>query len=73
MTEGEHVREVWYLNDAVFLDYAFVWEKETDGYFSTYLPNNAEAMPPGEYYLEVYAGESDRLIGTSEPVTITGN
>ncbi len=70
MTSGEQVREVWYLDGSVFLDYPFVWEKETEGYISTYLPNNGETMPPGEYYLEIYAGDADRLIGTSDLVTV---
>jgi putative serine protease PepD len=73
MTRGEQVREVWYLDGSVFLEYPFVWEEDSDGYLSTYLPNNGEAMPPGEYYLEVYAGESDRLIGASDPITVTDN
>lgn len=73
MTRGEQVREVWYLDGSVFLEYPFVWEKETEGYFSTYLPNNGETMPQGEYFLEIYAGEEDRLIGTSDPITVTDN
>lgn len=71
MTSGEQVREVWYMDGSVFLEYPFVWEKETEGYLSTYLPNNGETMPPGEYFLEIYAGDDDRLIGTSEPITVT--
>ena len=70
MTIGEQVREVWYLDGSVSVDYPFVWEKEAEGYFSTYLPNNGKAMPPGEYYLEVYAGDEDRLIGTSDTVIV---
>jgi putative serine protease PepD len=70
MTKGERVREVWYLDGSVFLEYPFVWEEDTEGSFSTYLPNNAETMPPGEYYLEIYAGEEDRLIGTSDLVFV---
>jgi len=73
MTDGEHAREVWYLDGSVFLEYPFVWENGAEGYVSTYLPNNGEPMPPGEYYLEIYAGETDRLIGASNPITVTDN
>lgn len=70
MTDGEQVREVWYLDGALYLDYPFVWEEGTEGFFSTYLPNNRDTMPPGEYHLEVYAGEGDRLIGASDSVIV---
>ena len=70
MINGEQVREVWFLNGSASLDYPFVWEEGTEGFFSTYLPNNGETMLPGEYHLEIYAGDEDRLIGTSDPVTV---
>lgn len=70
MINGEQVREVWYLNGSASLDYPFVWEEGTEGFFSTYLPNNGETMLPGEYHLEIYAGDEARLIGTSDPVTV---
>jgi S1-C subfamily serine protease len=70
MTSGERVRELWYLDGEVVVDYPFVWEDDAEGTYITYLPNNGETMPAGEYYLELYAGEDERLIGTSDPVTV---
>jgi hypothetical protein len=70
MTSGEQVRELWYLDGEVVVDYPFVWESDAEGTYITYLPNNGEAMPAGEYYLELYAGDEERLIGTSDPVTV---
>lgn len=70
MANGQQVRELWYLDGSVFLEYSFVWEQESEGYLSTYLPNNRETMPPGEYRLEIYAGEDDRLIGASDSVIV---
>ncbi len=70
MTNGERVRELWYLDGSVVVDYPFVWEDDAEGTYITYLPNNGKTMPPGEYYLEIYAGDDERLIGTSDPVTV---
>ena len=72
MTKGEAVREQWFLNGNPAGEYSYGWEFDTDGTFGTYLPNNGDPMPEGEYYLEMHAGSSDRVIGTSGTV-IVGN
>jgi S1-C subfamily serine protease len=70
MTNGEPVRELWYLNDEAVSEYPFSWEWDAEGRFATYLPNDGDPMPPGEYHLEMYAGQDDHLIGTSDKVVV---
>jgi len=70
MTKGEAVREQWFLNGKPATEYSYAWDFKTDGTFGTYLPNNGDAMPDGEYYLEMHAGDADRVIGTSGAVTV---
>ncbi|HJR78474.1 MAG TPA: trypsin-like peptidase domain-containing protein [Anaerolineales bacterium] len=70
MTDGEPGRELWYLNGQPTVDYPFAWEWGAEGRFVTYLPNKGDPMPPGEYYLELYAGGDDHLIGTSGRVVV---
>jgi serine protease Do len=70
MTNGEQVRELWYLNGEAVSDYPFSWEWDAEGRFATYLPNAGDPMPVGEYYLEMHAGADDHLIGTSDKVAV---
>ncbi len=70
MTPGELVREQWFLNGAPASEYSYAWEWKADGSFGTYLPNNGDPMPAGEYYLEMHAGNDDKLIGASGTVTV---
>ena len=70
MTKGEAVREQWFLNGKPAGEYSYAWEFKTDGTFGTYFPNNGNPMPEGEYYLEMHAGDNDRVIGTSGSVTV---
>ena len=70
MTPGELVREQWYLNGQPAGEYSYAWEWETNGSFGTFLPNNGDPMPEGEYYLEMYAGSNNNLIGTSGTVNV---
>jgi len=70
MTPGELVREQWFLNGAPVNEYSYAWDFKTDGTFGTYLPNNGDPLPDGEYYLEMHAGSSDQVIGTSGKVTV---
>lgn len=72
MTNGEPVRELWYLNDEAVSEYPFSWEWDAEGFFVTYLPppKGGDPMPPGEYYLEMHAGDDDHLIGTSDKVVV---
>ncbi|MBI5964457.1 MAG: trypsin-like peptidase domain-containing protein [Chloroflexi bacterium] len=70
MTAGELVREQWYLNGQPASEYSYSWEWETDGSFGTFLPNGGDPMPQGEYYVEIYAGSADHLIGTSGKVSV---
>ena len=70
MTAGELVREQWYLNGQPAGEYSYTWEWETDGSFGTYLPNGGDPMPQGEYYVEIYAGSNNNLIGTSGTVMV---
>ena len=70
MTKGEAVREQWFLNGKPAGEYSYAWEFKTEGTFGTYLPNNGDPMPEGEYYLEMHAGDNDKIIGTSGKVTV---
>lgn len=70
MTNGEQVRELWYLNDKAVGDYPYSWENDAAGLLGVYLPNNGDPMPQGEYYLEMYAGDDNHLIGTSDKVVV---
>jgi S1-C subfamily serine protease len=70
MTPGELVREQWYLNGKPASEYSYAWDFKTDGTFGTYLPNNGDPMPEGEYYLEMYAGNNNKLMGTSGTVQV---
>jgi len=70
MTNGEPVRELWYLNDEAAAEYPYSWENDAAGAIGTILPNAGDPMPAGEYYLEMYAGEDDHLIGTSGKVVV---
>jgi hypothetical protein len=70
MTPGELVREQWYLNGQPAGEYSYAWDFKTDGTFGTYLPNNGDPMSEGEYYLEMYAGSNNNLIGTSGTVLV---
>ena len=70
MTPGELVREQWYLNGQPAGEYSYAWDFKTDGTFGTYLPNNGDPLPEGEYYLEMYAGNNNKLMGTSPAVQV---
>ncbi len=70
MTAGELVREQWYLNGQPASEYSYAWDFDTAGTFGTYLPNNGDPMPEGEYYLEMYAGGNNTLMGTSGTVLV---
>ena len=70
MTAGELVREQWYLNGEQAAEYSYSWEWETEGSFGTYLPNKGDPLPEGEYYVEIYAGSNNNLIGTSGSVPV---
>ena len=70
MTPGELVREQWYLNGQPASEYSYAWDFDTAGTFGTYLPNNGDPMPEGEYYLEMYAGGNNTLMGTSGTVLV---
>ena len=70
MTKGEAIREQWFLNGNPAGEYSYSWEFDTDGTFGTFLPNNGDPMPDGEYYLEMHAGNSDKMIGTSGTVIV---
>jgi len=71
MTNGQPVRELWYQNDGDTPDeFTYAWEYDAEGLFPTVLNNGGKPMPPGEWYLEFYAGEDNRLIGTSDKVVV---
>lgn len=72
MTPGEQVKENWYLNGKLVNEYPFAWNFKTDGTYGTYLPNKGDPLPDGEYYLEMYAGSNNKLMGTSPKVTVGG-
>jgi S1-C subfamily serine protease len=72
MTPGEQAKENWYLNGKLVNEYPFAWNFKADGTYGTYLPNKGDPLPDGEYYLEMYAGSNNKLIGTSSTV-IVGN
>jgi hypothetical protein len=70
MTKGELVSEKWYLNGQSAGEYSYAWDFKTDGTFGTYLSNNGNPLADGEYYLEMYAGSNNKLMGTSGKVTV---
>jgi serine protease Do len=72
MTNGEPVRELWYQNDGDTPDeFIYSWEYGAEGLLPTVLTRgNNPTLPPGEWYLEFYAGEDNRLIGTSDKVVV---
>ncbi len=70
MTNGEPVREKWYLNNEIANDFSYSWEYDAAGSIASVLPNDGKSMPEGEYYVEVYAGNDEHLIGKSGKVVV---
>lgn len=72
MTNGELVVENWFFNGEQVAEYSYAWEWDESGLFGTYLPNEGDPMPAGSYYVELYAGESQVLMGKSSEVVVEG-
>ncbi len=72
MTQGEAAREVWYQDGKQVGDFPYNWEWGSDGTFTAYLSNGGDAMPEADYYVEIHAGDSNRMIGTSSTVSVGG-
>ena len=70
MTNGELMVEYWYQDGQKVSEYSYAWEWDETGLFGTYLPNDGNPMPAGNYYVEFYAGDSMKLIGTSSAVQV---
>lgn len=72
MTDGELLLERWYLNGENVAEYSYAWEWGESGLFGTFLPNDGNPMPGGSYYLELFAGDAQTLMGASPKVTVAG-
>ena len=72
MTNGELLVEYWYLDGEKVAEYSYAWEWDESGLFSTYLPNEGNPMPGGNYKFELYAGDNLTLMGTSPSVAVEG-
>jgi serine protease Do len=70
MTNGQLLVEHWYLNGEQVAEYSYAWEWDESGLFGTYLPNEGSPMPAGSYYVELLAGDSLTLMGTSSEVVV---
>ncbi|MBL8064174.1 MAG: trypsin-like peptidase domain-containing protein [Anaerolineales bacterium] len=70
MTDGELLVEHWYLNNEKVGEYSYAWEWGETGLFGTYLPNEGNPMPAGDYRLELFAGDGLKPIGSSSNVTV---
>lgn len=70
MTDGELLVEHWYLNNEKVGEYSYAWEWGETGLFGTFLPNEGNPMPAGNYRVELFAGDSLKPIGASPEVTV---
>lgn len=72
MTNGELLVEHWFLNGEKAVEYSYAWEWDESGLFGTYLNNEGKPMPAGIYKVELFAGDTQKPIGTSSEVTVGG-
>ncbi len=72
MTNGQLLVEYWYLNGEKVAEYSYAWEWDESGLFGTYLPNNGDPMPAGNYKVELYAGDNLTFMGASPEVEVSG-
>jgi hypothetical protein len=72
MTNGELLLEHWYWNGEKVAEYSYAWEWDESGLFGTYLPNEGNPIPPGTYYVELFAGDDLKEIGRSPEVVVQG-
>lgn len=70
MTNGELLVEYWYLDNEKVGEYSYAWEWDETGLFGTYLPNEGNPMPAGTYHVELFAGDSQKPIGSSPDITV---
>ena len=70
MTNGELMVEYWYQDGQKVGEYSYAWEWDESGLFGTYLPNDGNPLPAGNYRVELYAGDSMKPIGSSSEVTV---
>jgi S1-C subfamily serine protease len=70
LTDGQQIRELWYNNAETVGEATYSWESGPEGSIGTFLGNAGDPMPAGEYYLEMYAGDDDHVIGTSGKVVV---
>jgi serine protease Do len=73
MADGQLVVEYWYLNDEKVGEYSYAWEWGESGLFGTFLPNDGNPMPDGNYRLEMFAGDALTPMGNSNEVTVSGS
>ncbi|MCZ2126799.1 MAG: trypsin-like peptidase domain-containing protein [Anaerolineales bacterium] len=72
MTPGEPIMERWYNGNEKIGEFNYAWDAKENGLAVTALTNGGDAMPAGKYRLELYAGDSVKLIGQSSPVVVGG-
>lgn len=72
MTDGQLLVEHWFLNDKQVAEYSYAWEWGESGLFGTFLPNDGDPMPAGEYRLELFAGDALTPMGNSTQVAVAG-
>ncbi len=70
MTNSELVLEHWYQNGQKIAEYSYAWEWSESGLLGVYLPNNGNPIPPGSYYVELFAGAPLKSIGRSSEVKV---
>lgn len=70
MTDGQMIVEYWYKDGQKVSEYSYVWEWGGQGLFGTFLPNDGNPMPAGSYRMELYAGESLTLLGSSPEIAV---
>jgi len=71
MTDGQAWSEIWTHDGEEAYTGESVWDQGKKGEYYTYLQNKGEAMPEGEYHVELYAGSFETLL-VQGTVTVGG-
>lgn len=70
MIDGQLLVEHWYFDNEMIAEYSYAWEWGESGLFGTYLPNEGNPMPAGNYRVELFAGDAMTPMGNSSAVAV---
>lgn len=70
MIDGQLLVEHWYFDNEMIAEYSYAWEWGESGLFGTYLPNEGNPMPAGNYRVELFAGDAMTPMGKSSAVAV---